>query len=178
MQLPRRQFRPRGELLDRQSPVMMLANVIDGRINHRHRPHRPTLTFVTANDPHHANDLAAQIANRKLVGDEPVEDLLLVVPQLNPTDERAPDGHHYFVVALKVVGGMLRKKIVVRPSDDFDFGFRSQVFPERLAGADHAAAPILHKKVDAGQVFEQLLELLLSTHSCEETALELFRISA
>jgi hypothetical protein len=69
-----------------------------------------------------------------------------------------------------------REKVVIRFADDFCLGLRSQLFPERLAGTDHAALPIFHKKVNPWQMFEKELKLLRTTHLSEECLLKLGKI--
>jgi hypothetical protein len=67
-----------------------------------------------------------------------------------------------------MVGRMPRKEFVVGPSNQIGFGPRSEMFAKRRAGADQAALPILHKKIDSRQMIEQSVELLGTTHGRKE----------
>ena len=177
MQLPGRQPGTGSQIFDGQSFVMMFADVVDRRIDQRHRLHRSTLAFVTADNPHHTDHGSAGITDRVFVGDEPVQNAVFVVPQFHATDDRLPRRHHLFVVSLEVVGSMLRKEIVVRTANNCFFRGHTQVLPERLAGADHTALPILHKKVNSGKMFKELLKLLRPTHFLKEFTLNLRSVS-
>ena len=152
---------------------MMFADVIDRRVDLRHRQHHAALAFVAADDTHHANDVAMCVAHRQLVRDEPVQHALLVVPQLNAADERLTGAHHMLVVPLEVIGGVRRKEVIVHLADDLRFGLCPQVLPKRLTGADHSALPILHKKVRIRKMFEKLLKLLMTTHALKKYSLKL-----
>ncbi len=70
-------------------------------------------------DAHEPDDGAIPSMDWEFGGDEPVEDTLLIVPDLQPVQERLAGFQNTLIIPDKAIGHFGRKVVVIRGADEF-----------------------------------------------------------